>query len=196
MTIRPIVNMAGEHSFNEVFFDDVRIHEKYRVGEEGAGFKQIMAQMDFERGGIERLLQNYPIYEKLVAHVKAMKEEGGNDPLYHWARDQVAQLEVEFNAGRMLCYYTAWLVDQGVKPSGQAAMTKAYCTQYEQRLNDVATKVMGPTCLIREGSEWAAFDGDLAAAYLWGPSYTLQGGSVEVLKNIVALRGLGLPRKK
>jgi len=195
VTIRPIINAVGEHSFNEVFFDDVRIHEKYRVGEEGAGFKQIMAQMDYERAGIERILQNYPIYEKLVKHVGEMKNQGRNDAFYCWARDQVAQLEIEFNAGRMLCYYTAWMVDQGEKPSGQAALTKAYCTQYEQRLNDVATKVLGPVSQIREGVEWSAFDGDLATAYLWGPSYTLQGGSVEVLKNIVAFRGLGLPRK-
>lgn len=195
VTIRPIINMAGEHSFNEVFFDDVKIHEKYRVGEEGAGFKQIMAQMDFERAGIERLLQNYPIYEKLVARVKAMKDAGRNDSFYHWARDQVAQIEVEYQAGRALCYYTAWLVDQGQKPSGQTALTKAYCTQYEQRLNDVASRVLGLVSTIREDSQFAGFEGDCASAYLWGPSYTLQGGSVEVLKNIVALRGLGLPRK-
>ena len=195
VTIRPLINMAGGHSFNEVFFDDVKIHKKYLVGRENDGFKQIMAQMDDERAGIERLLQNYPIYEKLITHVKQMKAEGRNDPFYHWVRDAVAQLEIELNVGRMLCYYTAWLVDQGAKPSSEAAMTKTFCTEYEQRLNDVATRVLGPTSQIHPGVEWAGFEGDAATAYLWGPSYTLQGGSCEILKNIVALRGLGLPRK-
>lgn len=195
ITIRPLINMAGEHSFNEVFFDDVKIHKKYLVGQENAGFQQIMAQMDFERGGIERLMQNYPLYEKLKSYVKAMNREGKDIELYYWARDQVAQLEIEYHVGRLLCYYTAWVVDRGKQPSSQAAMAKAYCTQYEQRLNDVATKILGPVSQIKEGVKWSAFDGDLATCYLWAPSYTLQGGSVEVLKNIVALRGLGLPRR-
>jgi alkylation response protein AidB-like acyl-CoA dehydrogenase len=120
------------------------------------------------------------------------KDSGG---FYSWVRDQVAQLEIEYNIGRLLCYYTAWVVDQGKKPTSQAALTKGFCTQYEQRLNDVATKVMGPISQIRQGVKWSPFGGDLATCYLWAPSYTLQGGSVEVLKNIVALRGLGLPRK-
>ncbi|MBW2085412.1 MAG: acyl-CoA dehydrogenase family protein, partial [Deltaproteobacteria bacterium] len=62
VTVRPLINMAGEHSFNEIFFDDVKIHKKYLVGQENAGFKQIMAQMDYERAGIERLMQNYPLF--------------------------------------------------------------------------------------------------------------------------------------
>jgi alkylation response protein AidB-like acyl-CoA dehydrogenase len=195
VTIRPLINMAGEHSFNEVFFDDVKVHKKYMVGSEGAGFKQIMSQMDFERAGIERLMQNHTIYIKLLDHVQKMKDEGKTDGFYQWVRDQMAQLEIEFNMGRMLCYYTAWIVDQGGKPSAEAALTKAYCTQYEQRLNDLASRVLGPTSVLRKGAEWSAFDGDIATCYLWGPSYTIQGGSVEVLKNIVAYRGLKLPRK-
>ncbi|MFC1895632.1 acyl-CoA dehydrogenase family protein [Thermodesulfobacteriota bacterium] len=195
ITIRPIINMAGEHNFNEVFFDDVKIHRKYLVGQENAGFKQIMAQMDYERAGIERLLQNYPIYEHLMRHVKEMDKNENGGAFYSWVRDQVAQLEIEHNVGRLLCYYTAWVVDQGRKPSSEAALTKAFCTQYEQRLNDVATKVLGPASQIRTKAKWSAFGGHLATSYLWAPSYTLQGGSVEVLKNIVALRGLGLPRR-
>jgi len=195
ITVRPVINMAGEHSFNEVFFDGVRIDRKYLVGKENAGFQQIMAQMDYERAGIERLLQNYPIYERLIGHVRKMDKGGGDQGFYYWVRDQVAQLEIEFNVGRLLCYQTAWIIDQGRKPSSEAALTKAFCTQYEQRLNDLATRILGPLSQIKKGGPWSAFDGLPARGYLWGPSYTLQGGSVEVLKNILAQRGLGLPRR-
>ena len=194
VTIRPLINMAGAHSFNEVFFDDVKVHKKYMVGKEGDGFKQIMSQMDYERAGIERLMQNYAVYVILLDRIKAMKAEGETGEFYFWVRDQAAQLEVDFHVGRTLCYYTAWMVDQGQKPTGQAALTKAFCTQYEQRLNDLATRVFGPVGTIIEGGPWAPYEGDLGITYLWGPSYTIQGGSVEVLKNIVAYRGLGLPR--
>ena len=195
VTIRPIINIVGEESFNEVFFDDVKIHKRYLVGQENAGFKQIMAQVDYERAGIERLMQNYLIYEHLISYVKNMDKDSKRGEFYSWVRDSIAQLEIEYNIGRLLCYYTAWVIDQGKKPTSQAALTKAFCTQYEQRLNDVATRVLGPISQIKRGVKWSPFEGELADSYLWGPSYTLQGGSVEILKNIVALRGLGLPRK-
>jgi len=195
ITVRPIINMAGEHSFNEVFLDDVRVHEKYLVGTKNAGFKQIMAQMDYERAGIERLLQNYPIYSELMDHVRRLGPAEKSGDRYAWLKDQLARLEIDQHVGRLLCYYTAWMVDQGQKPTSQAAMCKAFCTQYEQRLNDLAMQIIGPASQIRQESAYSPFAVDLAGCYLWGPSYTLQGGSVEILKNIVALRGLGMPRK-
>jgi len=195
VTVRPIINIAGYHTFNEVFFDDAKIDRKFMVGQENDGFKQIMAQMDYERAGMERLLQNYPVYMKLLTHVQEMKKTRKGDPFYEWVKDAVAQLEIEFNIGRLLCYYTAWTIDIGRKPTSEAALTKAYCNQYEQRLNDLATRVLGPASQIRGGSPWSPYDGEIGDCYLWSPSYTLQGGSVEVLKNIVALRRLGMPRK-
>lgn len=194
VTVRPIENMVGKHSFNEVFFDGVRVHEKYLVGQVNAGFKQIMAQVDYERAGIERIMQNHRIHALLKEHVQNLDKEKDGSAFSSWAKDQMALLETAFTAGRLLCYYTAWTVDQGRKPTSQAALCKAFCTQQEQQLNHMATKILGPASLIRPGTAWSAFDGILADAYLWGPSYTLQGGSVEVLKNIVAQRGLGLPR--
>lgn len=191
ITIRPIINSAGTHSFNEVFLDNVRVHEKYLVGREGAGFKQIMSQVDYERSGIERLIQNYPVYEQLMSFVKQLDK---NTKKYQSARDAVAQIEIEYQIGRMLCYSVASSIDNGNLEGSRAALCKAFCNQFEQRLNDVATGIVGPLSQIKPGSQWSPFEGDLAAGYLWGPSYTLQGGSTEILKNIVAQRGLGLPR--
>jgi len=192
--VRPLINMAGDHSFNEVFLDDVKVHKDYLVGQENGGFKQILAQIDYERSGIERLTQNYPVYDQLLDKVKLMQLQNRKPELYEYAKDQLAQLEVEFQTGRMLCYYTAWMIDNGQEPISQAALSKVYCTQYEQRLNDVVMRILGPKSLIRNGGPWAALDIDVAGCYLWQPSYTLQGGSVEVLKNIVAQRGLNLPK--
>ena len=75
VTVRPIINIVGEQGFSEVFFDDVKIHKRYLVGQENAGFKQIMAQVDYERAGIERLMQNYLIYERLISYVKNMDKD-------------------------------------------------------------------------------------------------------------------------
>jgi len=193
VTVRPIINSAGKHDFNEVFFDDVKLEKKYLVGEEGDGFKQIMAQLDYERSGFDRLLQNHHVFMSLKHHVKEMKEKNPGS-FYEWIRDQVAQLETEFNIGRLLVYYTSWIIDQGKKPTGEAAMSKMFCNQYEQHLTEVATRAFGSLSQITGSLPWAPMEGDLGQCYLWTPSYTLQGGSTEVLKNIIAQRKLGLPR--
>ncbi len=195
ITIRPIRNMTGDSHFAEVFFDDAKIPEQNLVGQENAGFLQIMAQVDHERAGLERLMQNYMVYKRLKSYISEDLKEEKDAAFVQWVRDAFAHIEIDFNVGRLLCYYTAWMLDQKQNPSSQAALCKAFCTQYEQRLNDVATKVLGPLSLIRRKCPFALFGGDMAESYLWGPSYTLQGGSVEVLKNIVAFRGIGLPRK-
>ncbi|OPY92836.1 MAG: Acryloyl-CoA reductase (NADH) [Syntrophaceae bacterium PtaU1.Bin231] len=197
VTVRPLINIAGAHSFNEVFLEDVRVDKKFLVGQENAGFKQIMAQMDYERAGIERLIQNYMIYSQLQNHVRNMNRDQEDPEFYSWVKQAMGQLETEFSAGRLLCYYTAWLLEQGKNVSTEAALTKAFCTQYEKRVNDVATRILGPISQLKAGSRWlpSPFITDVAESYLWSPSYTLQGGSVEVLKNIIAQRGLGLPRK-
>jgi len=194
ITIRPIINAAGAHNFNEVFFEDVKLEKKYLVGEEGGGFKQIMAQMDYERSGFDRLLQNYRVFDSLKTYVKEMCAKGKGGYFYGWVRDQVAQLEIELDIGRLMVYYTSWLIDQGIKPTSEAAMSKLFCNQYEQRLADIATRVFGPLAQITGEVFWAPMNGDVGLCYLWAPSYTLQGGSTEVLKNIIAQRKLGLPR--
>ena len=188
--------MAGRHSFNEVFIDNVRIHQKFLVGNENEGFRQIMAQVDHERAGLERLMQNYPVYQDLIKISRTDPHIKKDPEFYAWVKNAIADIEIEYNVGRLLCYYTAWLIDQGKQPSSQAALTKAFCTQLEQKINDLATQVLGPSSLIKgtPNSKPPLFINDLYESYLWGPSYTLQGGSVEVLKNIVALRGLKMPR--
>ncbi len=195
VTVQPLINMAGVHSFNEVFLDDVKIHKDYLVGKKDNGFQQIMEQVVYERAGIERLLQNYPVKEILLDYVKTKKRNGRylwDDPV---VRNLIASLEIEFNIGRLLCYKVAWEIDQGKIPNYEASVCKVFCTQYEKKLSDVATQIMGLYGQLLPGSRYAPYEGIAAESYLWSPSYTLQGGTVEVLKNIIALRGLKLRTK-
>jgi len=196
VTVRPIINIAGVHSFNEVFFEDVKVPKENLVGVKNRGFYQLMAQVDYERAGLERLMQNYPVFVNLVEYVKKEKRNGqplSKDPM---VRNTLAELEVEYQIGRLFCYQVAWTLTQGRIPNYEAALCKAYCTQYEQRLSDAATRILGLYGQLMPGSKWAPMDGEAADSYLWSVSYTLQGGSLEVLKNIVATRGLGLPVAK
>lgn len=193
--IRPIFNMAGVHSFNEVFLEDVKIPKNRLVGEKDKGFYQIMQQMVYERAGIERLMQNYPVKRNLIDYAKTTKKNCrylSEDPI---VRNDLAALETEFNVGRLLCYYVAWIIDKGRIPNYEASICKVFCTKYEQKLSDIATQVMGLYGQLLPGSKSALYGGLAAESYLWSPSFTLQGGTVEILKNIIALRGLNLKTK-
>ena len=190
ITVSPLYNMIGVHCFNEVFFDNVKVHKKYFVGEKNKGFYQILSQVDYERAGLERLMQNYPVLEALRTYVKQNKS---SDSLI---LDQMAQLEIEFKVGKLLCYRVAWTIDQGIIPNREAAISKCFSTRFEQRLGDAATRILGEFGQVIPGCPEAPFNGDIAESYLWSPSYTIQGGTTEVLKGIIATRGLGLIFKK
>lgn len=192
VTLRPIINILDAHNLNELFLDDVKIPKHRLIGEKDRGFGQIMEQMAYERAGIERLMQNYPVKECLIGYVKTTKRNGR----YLWEdpriRNTLATLETEFSIGRLLCYHVAWTIDQGKVPTYEASVSKAFCTQFEKRLSDTATQLMGLYGQLLPGSKWAPYEGVASESYLLSPSYTLQGGTVEILKNIIALRGLKL----
>ena len=192
VTVRPIVNMAGSSHFNEVFFDNVKIHKRFLVGEKNKGFYQMLSQVDYERAGLERLMQNYPVFNNLRNFVKKNQFLSSN-PLI---TDRMASLEIEFEIGRLLCYKVAWTIDQGKIPNPESSISKTFCTNFEQKLGDAATQIIGEFGMVMPGDSDAFMDGDTAESYLVNPSYTIQGGASEILKGIIATRGLGLVFKK
>ena len=192
MTVRPLYNMIGVHAFNEVFFDNVKVHKRYLVGEKNKGFYQALSQVDFERAGLERLMQNYPLFAG-IKKVISENERLSSDPV---VKDKMAGLETEFEVGRLLCYQVAWTIDQGRIPNREAAISKAFCTRFEQRLGDYATEIMGQYGQVMPGCPGTPLNGDVAESYLWSPSYTIQGGTSEILKTVIATRALGLGAAK
>jgi alkylation response protein AidB-like acyl-CoA dehydrogenase len=195
ITIEPIIDMSGGHHVNDVFFDGVRVHKSMMVGEKNRGWYQIVVQLDYERSGVERLMSNYPLFQALVAYAKETKRNGqplSKDPLI---RQKLAQLHIEFEVGRLLVYRVAWMMDQELIPTYETAMGKAYCTDFEKRLADAAVHILGLGGQLMPGSKWAPWNGIAAYSHLLVPRYTVQGGTSEVLRNIIALRGLELPAR-
>jgi len=84
-------------------------------------------------------------------------------------------------------------MEEGRAPNWESAMSKAYCTEFEKRLAHVAMDVLGPYAQLKSGSKYVALGGMALHSYLGSKGYSLQAGTTEILKNIVALRGLGLP---
>ncbi len=186
--VRPIVDIVGESHFGELFFDEVRVPREYLIGELNRGFYQIMQQLDYERSGIERLISNFPLWRD----VKRLARESGRtrDPLW---RQRIAELEIDWHVGRGLIYRVAEILSRGELPNHEAAAAKAFCTTLEQRIADLAAELAGPASQLEAGSPGAALEGRVARALLYAPAYTIQGGTNNILRNIIATRGLGLP---
>jgi Acyl-CoA dehydrogenases len=193
ITIHPLVVITGEAEFNEVFFDNVCAPKKCLIGEKNRGFYQILNQLDYERSGIERLMGNYPLFEGIVRFAKETKFNGKPLSQDKLIRNKLAQLQIEFEVGRLLVYRVALIMDEGRAPNWEAAMSKAYCTTFEKRLANTAMEILGPYGQLVAGSKLCPIRGLASRSYLGSKGYSLQGGTTEILKNIIATRGLGLP---
>ncbi len=193
--VRPLIDMTGGHHYNEVFLDSVRVPKSSLVGGINRGWYQIAEQLDYERSGVERLMTNYPLYQDLIEYAKQTKYGGKPLAEQPTVRHKLADLTVKYEVGRLLTYRVAWVLDQGRLPTTEAAMAKTFCTAFEQHLAHMATQLPGLYGQLRQGSKWIppAFRESAAESYLFSPGYTIQGGTSEILRNIIAIRGLQLP---
>jgi len=184
----PMTDITGTEAWNDVFFDNVRVHKRYLVGEKNRGFYQVLHQLDYERSGMERLMGNYPLFEAIIQFVK--KNRLSQEPVI---RNKLAQLQIEFEVGRLLIYRVALVMEEGRAPNWESSMSKAYCTEFEKRLASVAMEVLGPYAQLVSGSRLVPLRGMASHSYLGSKGYSLQAGTTEILKNVLAVRGLGLP---
>ena len=189
----PMIDVTGTEAWNDIFFDNVRVPKKYMIGEKNRGFYHVMEQLAYERSGFERLMGNYALFEALLKFVNETKRNGKALSQDTVIRHKLVQLQVEFEVGRLLMYKVALVMDEGQAPTVEAAMSKAYATAFEQRLANTAMEILGPYGLLWAGSKYAPFGGMAAHSYLGSKGYSLQAGTTEIMKNIVATRGLGLP---
>ncbi|MBI2846969.1 MAG: acyl-CoA dehydrogenase family protein, partial [Chloroflexi bacterium] len=142
ITVRPLWTMAGGR-FNEVYFDSLRVPKRNLVGEKNRGWYVLMANLDFERSGIERVTENLLVLQELVRYVNETKRNGrplAQNPL---VRQRLAELAIEFQAGRMLSYRVAWLQSKGVVPNYEASMAKAFGSELGQRVAHVGMQILG-----------------------------------------------------
>ncbi len=188
ITVRPLLDMTGEHHFNEVFFEDVRVPRTALIGQKDRGWYQIAVQLDYERGGIERVLSNWPLLEDALAALRGSAVL--RDPVM---RDRLAGLRVDLEIARLMVYRIAWLTDHGRVPNVEAAVAKSFGTELEQRIAETVAGLFQMSALGLAGTSRAALGGRVARAVLYAPAYTIQGGTSNILRNIIAHRGLGLP---
>ncbi len=195
ITVRPLVQMTGGAGFSEVFFDDVRVPARSIIGEVNRGWYVSTTTLDFERSGIGRVIGGLRTFEELVAYAKQTpsREHGGTLFDYQPIRHQLADIALSFRVGRLLSYRVAWMQSKQMVPNYEASIAKTLGTELHQRLGRVAINALGLTGQVLQGP-LAPISGRIPELYLSSVSVTIAAGTSEINRNIIAQRGLGLPR--
>jgi alkylation response protein AidB-like acyl-CoA dehydrogenase len=179
VTVRPIIDMTGQHHFNEIFFEDVLVPLDALVGEEGAGWQQVTAELALERSGPERYLSSHMLLEALIDHAGPSPEPA--------LAELIGRLTAELWTLRQMSLATAAKLAEGEDPMVEAAIVKDLGNAYEQAMPRLVQAVVEDVDLA-DDSRLARL---LKFILVQSPSYSLRGGTPEVLRGIIA-RGLGL----
>lgn len=183
VTVRPIEFLDGTHDFNEVILTDVHVPEENVLGEIGGGWRQATSELAYERSGADRFLT---VMGPLVEFLRRVAKRGA-DPRTSAA---VGEITAKLWAGRQLGLAVARAIDEGATPLAEAAMVKNFGTALEQEIIDILRSVAGSE--LDFGSN-DLFEALLAEAVATGPSFTIRGGTTEVLRS-VASKGMEAAR--
>lgn len=203
VTINPLKDMADNHLFNEVFFDNVRVPVNNRVGEEGQGWAVTRMMMNFERSnvgmfsGMRRLIAEYVTYcNETIRDGKKLSQ----DPI---VRQRVAQMAVELEIGIAMSHRVAWTqhkINEGKAGLGEmvaaASGAKLYGSEQFRRMSDTMCMISGTHGQLKKGSDKAPFRGLLENLYQTSLGFPIFAGSSEIQRNIIAWTSLELPRVK
>ena len=194
LTIRPLTDMGWNQPFNETFFEDVRIPAKNLVGEENRGWYIGMTLLDFERSGIGGAISYRRTLEELIELLNS--EECERVARSDWKTatrleiaDRATEIEVLFN----FAFRIVSMQSTGQIPNYEASMNKLFGSEIHQRVARTGMKSFG-----LYGNLWDRAEGPMNAYftrdYISSVPHTIFSGTSEIQRNVIATRGLGLPR--
>jgi len=192
ITIRPLITMAGWQT-NEVYYDEVKVPKKNLVGDLNAGFYYLMHALDFER--MFPLAVYGRLFDEIVEYARETEVDGEPLSKKPLIRQKLAQVQIELEVNKHLYYRLAHMLDSGQAPNYQASMQKLFATETAQHIANTGTEVLGMYSQLKKGSKRAVLAGKAEHYYRNSVVETIYAGTSEIQRNIMALRGLDLPRK-
>jgi len=192
ITVTPTWTIIGERT-NDVFFDDVRVPKEYLVGEVNKGWYYISEALTYERFAMTSIIPTVRKLDRLVEYVRTTEVDGeplANDPV---VRRMVARMATLVEMGKMLdlrCLCMA--IKPDYVPNNEAAMNKMWGGIIETILSDETLDVLGPDGFLWKDED-APMDGEVVDDYLWAGHQRVAAAGVDISKNILAKRLLGLP---
>ena len=184
VTVRPLTTLAGTQTFNEVFFEDVRVPVANRIGDENRGWYVGTTTLDFERSSIGSAIGVRKALEGLIKQSKAENSEVSfeRNPK---VKAEFVERWIECEVAKMLSYRVVSMQVSGKIPNYEASMCKMFSSELSQRIANLSMHLYGMHGNVKNRS---------AMGYMQAVSSTIAGGTTEIQKGIIATRGLGLPR--
>jgi alkylation response protein AidB-like acyl-CoA dehydrogenase len=190
ITLNPMWEMSDTRT-NEVFYDEVRVPKKYLVGEKDIGWYYMAEALNRERvfaiGTVERT------FGQLVTYAKTTLKNGSPLSKIPSVRQKLVDLAIEINVARNLIRYVVWLQDKRV-PGEETSILKLFVCELYQKIARAGLEILGPYGQLRKNSKYAVFEGAIEHFFRATYVVTIGGGTSEIMRNIIAIRGLGLPR--
>ena len=195
ITLRPLYDYFGSRRWNEVFMDEVRVPKKYVIGEVNRGWYAAMTVLNFERTSVDGAARHIGSFDRFIEMARKLKMNGVNvleDPV---TKSKLADLRVVLEVDRMLAYRVAAMQAAGEIPQYEGAMSgwRVLHTSKYWMWNTFA-KILGPYAALLKGERRAPGDGMYGTNYMLSQNESGGGGGIALGANIIAQRGLGLPR--
>ncbi|UCH87115.1 MAG: acyl-CoA dehydrogenase family protein [Dehalococcoidia bacterium] len=196
ITVQPTINMANVHSFNQVFFEDVRVPSSALLGQENQGWYIAAMTLDYERSSLVAAAVSMAKrgLDDLVEYCKETKVNGRSlldNPL---VRHKLSEMAIEIEVGKYMVYRVVSQQARKEPGSIEAAVCKLYNTEMDVRLANTGIQILGLYGQLHKDSKWVRMMGRFQKSYLYAIAMVIGGGSSEIQRNIIAMRGLGLPR--
>ncbi len=195
VSVRPIVDMTGGHHFNETFFDNVRVPKENVIAEVNRGWYAGMTLLDFERSGVEYAALARRALDETRKFASETKYNGNNLIDLPMVRNTISEMAISVEVSYMLSYQIAYIQSKGDVPNKEASMGKSFGSEVEQRVLQMAMRILGLYGQLTPSSPRTPLHGWVENNYRKSISDTIQSGTSEIQRNIIATRGLGLPRQ-
>ncbi len=190
------MHCMGNFRTNVSYYDNVKVHKDFLIGEENQGWIYINQQLAMERVTLVPHSYSRVNLEDFTAWAKENTIDGELVIEKPWVRNQLARLTMETEVLKMFNFRVAWMLSQGEMPFTEALMTKVYGSELFQRVNGFILQAMGPLGGLEPSQEFAPINGRQSREFVAKMLLTFGGGANEVLRDVIALLGLGMPRSR
>jgi len=192
--VRPLREMTGTSDFNEVFFDETRVPAANMIGDPGEGWRVAGASLAEERSGVGGAGRSDPIGD-LIGVARHHQRDGRPVIADGAVRQRIGALAARARILRHLGQRMATKAAKGQLTPADAPLVKIWFSELNLEIVETALGLQGAGSMVSEGDELAFEDGRWQDSFLYARAWTIAGGSNEIMRNLIAERGLGLPRE-
>jgi alkylation response protein AidB-like acyl-CoA dehydrogenase len=194
ITVKPLRQMTGAATFNETFFDNVRVPKTNLIGELNRGWYHATTTLSYERILLANSARTELFFEDMLTLAHRHAEQGlvaTSDPVL---RQKIAQLKIETEIAKLLFFRNLTTELRGGIPGPEASIMKLYSTELNHRICGTAIELMGPYAGLWQDSDYVVDDGMWHYEHMFTLGLIIGGGTSQIQKNIIAERALGLPK--